>query len=238
MAMETTNDGKRIKESYEISKTRKFLGGKLIEATRDFPQGTGSTYFAMEPLQELKKKLCEQNPHVTYTSLFTKLAAEGLKKHPIMNSALIDNKTFYVYDSINIGVGVGLEEGVMMVVIKEAQDKNIFEISDELQEDITLLKNKKLPWDRMMGSTFTVSNMGMLGVEQFTPFTTVPETAILGIGQTYRRPWVNEDDSITAHDVCCLSCTVNHAAVDGLHGGLYLKTMLELVKHPADFMGL
>ena len=231
------NAGKRVKESYEISKTRKYLAGKLKETVRDFPQGTGNVYFAMEPVQELKKTLHEQNPNVTYTSIFAKLAAEGLKKHPVMNSALIED-TFYVYDSINIGVGVGLEEGVMMVVIKEAQDKNIFEISDELQEDIALLKAKKLPWDRMMGSTFTVSNMGMLGVEQFTPFTTNPETAILGIGETYRRPWVNEDDSITAHDVCCLSCTVNHAAVDGYHGGLYLKTMLDVVAHPADFMGL
>ena len=232
------NAGKRVKESYELSKTRKFLASKLLESKRNYPQGTGSTYFAMEPLQALKKKLQEQNKNVTYTSLFVKLAAEGLKQHPVMNSALIDNKDFYVYDSINIGVGIGLNEGIMLVVIKEAQDKNIFEISDELQEDIALLKAKKLPMDRMMGSTFTVSNMGMLGVEQFTPFVTVPETAILGIGSTYRRPWVNEDGSITAHDVCCLSCTVNHAAVDGLHGGLYLKTMIGMMTHPEDFMGL
>ena len=78
-----------------------------------------------------------------------------------MNSALINGEEFFIYDSINVGIGVGLPDGIMSVVIKEAQDKNIFEISDELQEDIALLKAKKLPFDRMSGSTITLSNMGM-----------------------------------------------------------------------------
>ncbi|MBO5521705.1 MAG: 2-oxo acid dehydrogenase subunit E2, partial [Eubacterium sp.] len=176
--------GKRIKESYKISGMRKFIASKMGESLRDYPQGTGCAYVPVDKVIALNKELRQQNEHVSMTALFTKLAAEALVEHPDINSALIDNDEFFIYESINIGVGIGLPEGVMVVVIKEAQDKNIFEISDELQEDISLLKTKKLPMDRMMGSTFTVSNMGMLAVEQFTPFLTPPETGILGIGST------------------------------------------------------
>ena len=230
--------GKRIRESSKIKGTRKFIAGKMAESLRDYPQGTGSAYIPIDHLLALKKELNAQNPNVTMTSLFTKIAAEGLKRHPVINSALINNEEFYIYDSINIGVGIGLDAGIMMVVIKEAQDKNIFEISDELQEDIALLKSKKLPMDRMVGSTFTVSNMGMLGVEQFTPFLTPPETAILGIGITQKRVWVNEDDTTSIRPVTCFSVTVNHAAVDGYHGGMFLNTLKEIMKAPKEYMGL
>lgn len=229
--------GKRIRESYKISGTRKYIGSKMSESLRDYPQGTGSAYIPVDELLALKKKLVTQNENVTMTSLFTKIAAEALRKHPQINSSLI-NDEFFIYDSINIGVGIGLQEGIMMVVIKEAQDKNIFEISDELQEDIALMKTKKLSMDRMMGSTFTVSNMGMLAVEQFTPFLTPPETGILGIGSTRKQMWVNDDDTTSIRKVCCFNITVNHAAVDGLHGGLFLQTLKDIMKDPEAYMGL
>lgn len=230
--------GKRIRENYKIKGTRKYLANTLTASRRDYPQGTGSIYVPIDTLMSLKKKLVAENPNVSMTSLFTKLLAEALRKHPLLNSALIDNDEFFIYDSVNVGVGVGLNEGIMVVVIKEAQDKSIFEISDELQESIALLKSKKLPMDRMMGSTVTLSNMGMLTVEQFTPFITAPESLILGVGSTNKRAWVNDDGSITARPVCCLNITINHAAFDGLHSGLFLGTMKELMSEPEMYMGI
>jgi pyruvate dehydrogenase E2 component (dihydrolipoamide acetyltransferase) len=135
-------------------------------------------------------------------------------------------------------VGIGLEEGIMTVVIKEAQDKNIFQISDELQEYITKLKTKKLSMEHMMGSTYTISNMGMLGVEQFTPFLNPPETGILGIGITKKQLVVNDDGSTSIHNMTCFTNTLNHAAVDGLHGGLYFLTLKEIVENPDANLGL
>lgn len=229
--------GKRIREATKLPKMRKFLAKMLTESRRDHPQGTGSAYMPADPLMQLKKKLAAENPHVTMTSLYVKLAAEALKLNPVINAAMTEEE-FITYDSINIGVGIGTEQGIMVVVIKEAQDKNIFEISDELQEDIALLKARKLPLDRMQGSTFTVSNMGMLGVEQFTPFVMPGEIGILGVGTTNPRPWVDEDGSIVVKNVVCLSVTIDHAAIDGLHGGRYLISLKEIMKQPQDYMGL
>jgi pyruvate dehydrogenase E2 component (dihydrolipoamide acetyltransferase) len=230
--------GKRIKESYKIKGLRKFIASKMAESLRDYPQGSGSTYIEIDQLLALKKELKAKNPNISMTSLFVKVTAEALKKHPKLNSALINNEEFIVYDSINIGVGIGLEEGVMMIVIKEAQDKNIFEISEELQEGIALQKQGKLGFDRITGSTFTLSNMGMLGVEQVTAFLTPPETGILAIGATKRQLMVQEDDSAAIKNMTCFSTTINHAAVDGLHAGLFMKTVNEILQNPQKHMGL
>lgn len=229
--------GKRVREATKLPKMRKYLAKMLTESRRDHPQGTGSAYMPANPLMDLKKKLAAENPHVTMTSLYVKVAAEALKMNPVINASMTEEE-FITYDSINIGVGIGTEQGVMVVVIKEAQDKNIFEISDELQEDIALLKARKLPMDRMNGATFTVSNMGMLGVEQFTPFVMPGEIGILGVGTTNKRAWVEDDGSIVAKDVVCLSVTIDHAAIDGLHGGRYLISLKEIMKEPEKYMGL
>ena len=229
--------GRKVSEKKELTKLRKYLAKMLTESRRDHPQGTGSAYMPADPLIELKKKLAAENPNVTFTSLYTKIAVEALKMNPIINSCMTEDE-FITFESINVGVGIGTEQGIMVVVIKEAQDKNIFEISDELQEDIALLKQNKLPMDRMSGATFTVSNMGMLGVEQFTPFVMPGEIGILGIGTTNVRPWVEDDGSIVAKNVVCLSVTIDHAAIDGLHGGKYLISLKDIMKEPEKYMGL
>lgn len=229
--------GKRIREAAKLPKMRRYLAKMLTESRRDHPQGTGSAYIPADPLMALKKKLAAENANVTMTSMYVKVAAEALKMNPVINATMTEDE-FITYDSINIGVGIGTEQGVMVVVIKEAQDKDIFQISNELQEDIALLKAKKLPMDRMSGATFTVSNMGMLGVEQFTPFVMPNEIGILGIGTTNKRPWVEEDGSIAAKNVACLSVTIDHAAIDGLHGGRYLISLKQIMEEPEKYMGL
>ncbi|MGL6106558.1 2-oxo acid dehydrogenase subunit E2 [Romboutsia sp.] len=230
-------EGKRIKENYKISGARKFIATKMKESLRDYPQGTGSSEISVDKVLELKNELKKQNSNVSMTSIFVKLVAEALKKHPVMNSALIEDE-FFIYESINIGVGIGLDDGIMMVVVKEAQNKDIFQISDELQTMISKLKAKKLPFDCMMDSTFTVSNMGMLGFEQVTPFLNPPETGILGIGTTKKKYVIDNNDVATISNMACFNITVNHAAIDGLHGGLFLLTLKDILADPKSYVGL
>jgi pyruvate dehydrogenase E2 component (dihydrolipoamide acetyltransferase) len=122
--------------------------------------------------------------------------------------------------------------------VKEAQDKTIFQISDELQENIAKLKAKTLPLSEMQGSTFTLSNMGMLGVEQATAVLNPPETMIIAVGLTKKQLVVNDDDSVSIKNMTCFSTTINHAAIDGLHGGLFTLTLKEFLKDPGAHMGL
>ncbi|AWW28137.1 2-oxo acid dehydrogenase subunit E2 [Acetobacterium sp. KB-1] len=228
---------KRIKESYKISGARKFIGKKMTESLRDYPQGSGSIYFPVDAVLDLKDELKAQNPNVSVTSVFVKLAAEALKEHPLINSALIGDE-FFIYDSINIAVGIGLPEGIMMVVVNEAQDKDVFQISDELQDMIAKLKTKKLGMEHMMNSTYTISNMGMLEIDQVTPFLNPPETGIMAIGTTKKQLVVNDDDTTSIKRMACFSVTINHAAIDGFHSGLFLKTFKKYLLDPKSFMGL
>ncbi|MDR2157486.1 MAG: 2-oxo acid dehydrogenase subunit E2 [Clostridiales Family XIII bacterium] len=230
--------GKRVKEHYEIQGVRKFIGTRMRESLRDYPQGSGSVYLCTEQFYALKDELRAQNENVTITSMLTKATAEALKKHPLLNSALVDQKEFFIYDSVNIGVGIGLEEGIMTVVVKEAQDKDIFRISDELRGMIDRLKAKKLQMTDMMGSTFTLSNMGMFCIEQVTPFLNPPETGILAVGATKKQAIVDDADRIVIAPMTCFSLTINHAAVDGLHSGLFMKTLKDVVENPKLHMGL
>jgi pyruvate dehydrogenase E2 component (dihydrolipoamide acetyltransferase) len=236
--MNDIHEHKRIRESYKLAGLRKIIGERMGDSLRNYPQGSGSTSICTEALIELKDELAKRNKNVTLTSLLTKVTAEALKEHPLLNSALIDNDEFFIYDSINIGVGIGLDDGIMTVVVKEAQDKDIFEISDTLQDLIAKLKSKKLQMADIMGSTFTLSNMGMLGVEQITPFLNPPETGILAVGATKKHVVVLDDDSTAIKPMTCFSITINHAAIDGLHGGRFLLTVKKIVENAKDYMGL
>jgi pyruvate dehydrogenase E2 component (dihydrolipoamide acetyltransferase) len=231
------DDVRRVKESYKIKGARKFIADKMAESLRDYPQASGSIYLCTDTLFSLKDELCKKNENVTMTSILVKFVSEALKAHPLLNSALI-NGEFFIYDSINAGVGIGLQEGIMMVVIKETQDKTIFQISDELQDYISKLKAKTLPLSEMQGSTFTLSNVGMLGIEQATAVLNPPETMILAVGLTKKQLVVNDDDSVSIKNVTCFSTTINHAAIDGLHGGLFTLTLKEFLKDPGAHMGL
>jgi pyruvate dehydrogenase E2 component (dihydrolipoamide acetyltransferase) len=231
------SDVKRIKESYKLKGTRKFIAVKMAESLKNYPQASGSMYICTDALFELKSELSKKDANVSITSLLTKLCAEALKKHPALNSALIDDE-FFIYDSINIGVGIGLEEGIMIVVINEVQDKNIFQVSAELQDYIARLKAKTLPLSAMQGSTFTLSNMGMLGIEQSTPILNAPETLIVGVGLTRKQLVVNDDDTTSIKRMTCFSTTINHAAIDGLHGGLFTLTLRDYLQDPGAHMGL
>jgi Pyruvate/2-oxoglutarate dehydrogenase complex, dihydrolipoamide acyltransferase (E2) component, and related enzymes len=232
------NAGKRVREVSKITRPRKYIAGMMSDSLQNYPQASGSCYMPVDALFELKDELKKQDPHVSLTSMFTKLTAQALVENPLVNSALINGEDFYVYDSVNINIGIGLEDGIMPCVIKECQDKNIFEISDELHENIGLLKEKKLSMDKMMGSTFTISNIGMFGAEQATSILTPPETGILAIGAIYKRLCVNDDDTTSIRRLCCFSITINHAAIDGIHGAHFTMSLRRLLKDPAQYMGL
>jgi pyruvate dehydrogenase E2 component (dihydrolipoamide acetyltransferase) len=229
--------GKRIRDRKKITGARKYIGAKMAESLRDYPQGSGSSYLTVTKLLELKKELKAENKNVTTTSLIVKLMAEALQRNIVLNSALIEDELI-IYDSINVGVGIGLEEGIMTVVVKEAQTKDIFQISDELQDMINRLKNKKLQIEEIKGSTVTLSNMGMLGVEQATPFLNPPETFILAMGTTKKQIVVHDDNRTSIEEVACFSTTINHAAVDGYHGGKFILSLKEMLTEPEKYMGL
>ncbi|MDR2157359.1 MAG: 2-oxo acid dehydrogenase subunit E2, partial [Clostridiales Family XIII bacterium] len=175
--------GKRVHTCEKLHSVRKFIGDKMSESLETIPQA--SPYFELETdaLLSAKNTLKAHNPNVTVTSAVARIMATILRDYPLLNSAVIDGN-LVTYASCNVGVGVGLDKGIMMTVIREAQEKDVFAISDELKEKTDQLKKGLLPLNEMKGSTFTISSIGVQGIRYSTVIINPPETAMLAIGVT------------------------------------------------------
>lgn len=231
------NYGRRIKSQARLKSPRRYIGELMSTSLQTIPQA--SPYFELEvdALWQLKDKLKTENQNVTVTSMFVRLMASVLQEYPLLNSAVIDGQ-LVTYDSCNVGVGVGLESGIMTVVIKEAQDKSIFDISDELKEKTALIKKGGLPMEDMMGSTFTISSIGVQGIRYSTVIINPPEVGMLAIGVTEKRPVVLEDDTIGIKRITGFGLTHNHTVIDGFHIGVIIGMMRERMRNPRAYMGL
>lgn len=229
--------GRRIKSQTRLKSTRRYIGELMTTSLQTIPQA--SPYFELEvdAFWKLKDELKAENKNVTVTSMFVRLLATVLQEYPLLNSAVIDGK-LVTYDSCNVGVGVGLESGIMTIVIKEAQDKSIFEISDELKQKTALVKSGELPMEDMLGSTFTISSIGVQGIRYSTVIINPPETGMLAIGVTEKRPVVLEDDTIGIRRITGFGLTHNHTVIDGFHIGAIIDLMRERMKNPRAYMGI
>jgi pyruvate/2-oxoglutarate dehydrogenase complex dihydrolipoamide acyltransferase (E2) component len=235
--MDEQNDfGMRIRSKEKLSSVRRFIGNKMSESLAGIPQASPYFEFETDKLHSLKDLLKEQNKNVTFTSLITKIMADVLRAYPLMNSAVTGDE-FITYESCNVGIGVGLERGIMTVVIREAQDKNIFEISDEMKRKTQLLKENRLPIPEMKGSTFTISSIGVQGIRYSTVIINPPETAMLAIGVSEKRVIVLDDESAAVRRVTGFTLSHNHTVMDGYHVGEVIKLMGERISEPENYMG-
>lgn len=233
----TEEFGRRIKEKTKLNSTRRFINNMMQDSLHNYPQASPYFEFQVDELLALKEKLKEKNKNVTMTTMMIKLMADVLQEYPLLNGAVI-GEDLVTYESCNIGVGVGLERGIMAVVIKEAQDKDIFEISDELKEKTTLLKKGELPIADMKGSTFTISSIGGQGIRYSTVVLNPPENGMLAIGVTEKRAVVLEDNTIGVRQVTGFGLTHNHAVIDGYHIGVIINLMRERIANPSAYMGI
>ena len=229
--------GRRIQSSRRLKSNRRLIGELMSNSLATIPQA--SPYFELEvdKLWEAKDELKKQNKNVTITSLFVRIMATVLRDYPYMNTAVIDGQ-LVTYDSCNVGFGVGLESSIINVVIKEAQDKNIFEISDEMKEKTIKVKENALPMEDMYGSTFTISSIGVQGIRYSTVIINPPETCMLAIGVAEKRLVVREDDTIQIRRIMGFGLTHNHTLFDGYHIGVVIDMMRERLNNPMDYMGL
>lgn len=229
--------GRRVKTCEKLNSTRRFINNMMNDSLHNYPQASPYFEFQVDKLMELKDELKKHNNNVTMTSMFVRIMATVLKEYPLLNSAVIEDN-LVTYESCNVGVGVGLERGIMAVVIKEAQDKDIFTISDELRDKTALIKEGKLPISDMKGSTFTISSIGGQGIRYSTVVLNPPESGMLAIGVTEKRPVVLETESIGIRRVTGFALTHNHAVIDGFHIGEIIDLMRVRIDNPASYMGI
>ena len=176
----------------------------------------------------------DETVRISYNDIILLAVSRVLKRFPIMNSTLIEEEIL-LHDSVNLGIAVSLEEGLMVPVLREADKKDLLQIAREARELARKAREGSLEVDEVTGGTFTVSNVSMLQVDGFTPILRPPETGILGVCRVREKPEVH-DGQIAIRSMMFLSLTFDHSVVDGQPAMTFLETLARHLEHPALVM--
>lgn len=195
-----------------------------LAATVNYNQRVDTT--AMKKLREELKAVAK----VSYTDILVKVLAKVLLEYPLLNSSLVDNE-IVMRNYASIGVAVALDEGLIVPVVKYANVKGLLDISKEIKELATKARNNQIQADDIAGGTFTISNIGMFGMESFTPIINQPEVAILGIN-TIQDTVMVVDGEIVIKPMMNLSLTADHRVVDGSVAAAFMAKVKEYIENP------
>jgi pyruvate dehydrogenase E2 component (dihydrolipoamide acetyltransferase) len=216
-----------------LSTIRKVTAKRLSEAAL-VPAFQLTTVLDATELGALRGKinanLAETGVKLSVTDLLIKASALTLRAHPEANAAF-DGDAIIRRGHVNVGVAVALEDGLIVPVIKDADAKSLSQISVEAKELATRARSGRLKPDEFSGGTFTISNLGMFGIDSFTAVLNPPEAAILAVGSTQDEPVV-VDGQVTVRARSRLTLTVDHRVLDGAMGAAFLRDLTDLLANP------
>lgn len=210
------------------------IARRMSESLRDTAQLSMSMEVRMDGCIDLRTKLNEQwkeeNVRVAYTDLILAATASALTDHPLMNSCIVGDQ-IVLLDSINIGVAVALDEGLIVPVVHDVGSKNLKDVAKEAADLALRARDGNLTVDEVSGGTFTVSSLGMYGVDSFTPILNPPQTGILGVGGIYDGIQWSGDKALKTRRMK-LSLTWDHRVLDGSPAAQFLSRIRELLERP------
>jgi len=215
-------------QSIPLRGMRKVIAERMHKSLQGSAQLTITTEIDVTQLIDRRQEV-QREFNATYTDFIVQACAHALKQHPRMNAAL-DGDTIRLQEQINVGVAVALDEGLIVPVIHNADKKALKEIAQETRALAEKARAGKLTLEEVSGGTFTVSNLGMYGVDSFTPILNTPQTGILGVGRIVEKPVVYRSE-ITKRSTIVLSLTFDHRVIDGAPAGAFLQTVADLLAH-------
>jgi pyruvate dehydrogenase E2 component (dihydrolipoamide acetyltransferase) len=215
---------------------RKIIAKRMAESFQNIPHIYLSLEVDMSAVQDLRERLKEEvekraKVRLTLTDILVKVAALALKDHPIINSR-IEGDQIHLLEEINIGVAIALEDGLIVPVVHHADQKSLTEIASTIRNLTQRAREGKLSLEEVGGGTFTLSNMGMLGIDKFSAIINPPECSILGVGRTVEKPVV-QGGEIKIKPMAWLSLSSDHRIVDGATAALFLNHIKKLLENPA-----
>jgi pyruvate dehydrogenase E2 component (dihydrolipoamide acetyltransferase) len=208
---------------------RKIIASRMsasqeTSATVNYNQRVDTT--AMKQLREELKSTAK----ITYTDILVKVLAKALLEFPLLNSSIVGTD-IVTRNYVNIGVAVALTDGLIVPVLKFANKKELGAISTEIKALAEKARNNELGTDEITGGTFTITNIGMFGMESFTPIINQPEVAILGVNSIMDTPMV-VDGQVVIKPMMNLSLTADHRVVDGSVAAQFVARLKELIEKP------
>jgi pyruvate dehydrogenase E2 component (dihydrolipoamide acetyltransferase) len=231
-------DETRGTRSVPMSQVRRVIARRLSASAREIPHFYVTAAADAQDLMELRATLNTQlteagRPKVSVNDLLIRACALALREHPDVNVSYGGDASsvMLVHDRINVGVAVAAESGLIVPVIRDADTKTVTQLGAEARQLVALAAERKLTPDQTSGGTFTISNLGMYGVEHFTAIINPPESAILAVGATTREPAVVGDALVPRYRLR-YTLSVDHRVIDGALAAQFLKTLTKLIEHP------
>ena len=183
---------------------------------------------AVELRAELKRVT---DPAPSFNDMVVKAAATALREHPRVNGAYRDGK-WELYERVNVGVAVAAEDALVVPTVFDADRKSLGQIARDARAVAEKVRDKSITPPELSGATFTVSNLGMYGIEHFTPIINPPQAAILSVGALAKRPAVDDTGRIVARDQMSLSLVCDHRILYEADGAKFLARVKELLEQP------
>lgn len=216
------------------SKMRQVIASRLAESIGPIPTFYLTVEIEMDNTLALRKQINDTIPEdqkISVNDIIVKAAAMASMRHPFVNSSYQD-KTIRFYEQADVGVAVAIEEGLITPVIRGANLKGFGQISAEVKELAGRAKAKKLQPEEYTGATFSISNLGMFGIKEFTAIINPPEAAILAVGGSSPVPVVR-DGQIVVRNIMNVTMSCDHRVIDGATGAKFLQTFKQMLENPA-----
>ncbi|HEX2157912.1 MAG TPA: dihydrolipoamide acetyltransferase family protein, partial [Actinomycetes bacterium] len=223
-------------EAVPLSSMRRVVARRLVESMQSTPHFYLTTNVDAEALLEFRAELNQQlagrgdDLKVSVNDLIVKACAVLLRANPELNVSFGGDKLL-VHRRVHVGIAVAVDGGLLVPVVRDADTKSLTRVAKEAGELIGRARAGKLAGDDVGGGTFTVSNLGMFGIEQFTAVINPPEAAILAVGAALPEP-VATEDGVAVHRRMRLTLSIDHRALDGATGAGFLAQLKDLLEHP------
>jgi len=214
----------------ELSTIRRAIAKRLLQSKGPVPHFYLTVDVAMNRLWHDYQALRARESPVTLNDILIKATASALRRHPELNASFAGDH-LRQYGRVHIGVAVALDDGLITPVVRDADLKSLEEIARETGALIERARAKKLQPDEYTGATFSISNLGMMGIEEFSAIINPPEAAILAVGAVRRTPVVDGDRVTVGHRMK-VTLSVDHRVADGAMAARLLQTLTEILEHP------
>jgi pyruvate dehydrogenase E2 component (dihydrolipoamide acetyltransferase) len=235
--IEMTKYMPRVKEIIKLTGIRKITADRLSFSYRTAVHVTITMAMNMLEMVKLRHKLLPEiekkvQSRVTYTDMLVKVLAQTLEEYPILNSTLEDEE-IKILENINIGIAVDTGIGLVVPVVREANKKSLTEIALLTRKLIEKAKSGNLALNEATGGSFTITNLGMFGIDQGTPIINPPEIAILGMGRIAEKPVVI-DGRIEIRPMMNITLSFDHRVIDGALAARFLQNMKQKIEKPYE----
>lgn len=218
----------------QVSKMRKVIASRLAESIGPIPTFYLTVEIEMDNALAVRKQInanLSDDEKISVNDIIIKAAASALVKHPFVNSSY-QGDSIRFYEQADIGVAVAIDEGLITPVVRGANLKGMAEISAEVRDLAAKAKAKKLQPEDYTGATFSISNLGMMGIKEFTAIINPPEAGILAVGGADPTPVVR-DGEITVRSIMNVTMSCDHRVIDGATGAKFLRTFKQMLEQPA-----